>query len=77
MESLWKECRENKTKEARFVNQMYVMELLFQALQYWEKDKKFPVKAWWEWAFEFSDHALNLEFMDELKKHFVASSRYS
>lgn len=74
LRSLWKEFKENTTKEARFVNQMYVMELLLQALLYWKRDKKFPVKPWWEWAFEFSDHMLNLQFMDELKHRFVTSS---
>ncbi len=74
LRSLWKEFNENTTKEARFVNQMYVMELLLQALLYWKEDKKFPVKPWWEWAFEFSDHMLNLQFMDELKRRFITSS---
>ncbi|MBI2644395.1 MAG: HD domain-containing protein [Candidatus Wildermuthbacteria bacterium] len=71
----WSEYRDSQTSEARFANQVYVLELLTRALQYWTKDKDFPIKAWWEWAFERSDTQQNLQFMAALKKKFYVSSR--
>ena len=73
MTDLWEELKKNQTQEARFVNQAYVLELLLQALLYWSEDKKFPIKPWWEWAFEHSDSVLNLEFMEALKQKFLGS----
>ena len=66
--------KKNQTQEARFVNQVYVLELLLQALLYWSEDKKFPIKPWWEWAFEHSDSPLSIEFMDALEKKFLGST---
>lgn len=71
----WNELKSNQAPEARFVNQIYVLEVLLRALQYWAKDKKFAIEPWWEKAFEFSNSSINLEFMAELEKHFYSSSQ--
>lgn len=72
---LWEEFKSNQTPEARFVNQVYVAEVLLRALQYWAGDKKFAIEPWWEMAFEFSDSNINLEFMAALKKKFYKTSK--
>lgn len=66
----WQEFCENKTPEAHFVNQVYALELLLRALQYWEEDKKFPVESWWEWAFEFTDSDFLSAFVEDVKQRF-------
>lgn len=72
MMGLWEESKKNHTKEANFMKQVYVLETLFQALLYWSKDYKFPIEAWWEWAFERVDSDFSIAFMDELKRHFYS-----
>lgn len=67
---LWDEFKGNRTREARFLHQLYTMQTLLQALLYWRKDKKFPIESWWEWAYEIISQPLALEFLKELKKKF-------
>lgn len=66
----WEEFKQNRTAEARFVNQVYMLESLLRALQYWEQDKKFSIEPWWEWAFESSDNSLSQEFLELLEERF-------
>jgi putative hydrolases of HD superfamily len=72
---IWEEFKGNQTLEARFVNQIYVLEVLLRALQYWAEDKKFAIEPWWEMAFEFSDSGISLEFMAELERYFYTPSQ--
>ena len=67
---LWEEYKTSSSAEGRFLQQIDVLAVLLQACQYWQKDKKFPIEAFWEWAFESSDNPINFEFMEELKKKF-------
>lgn len=67
---LWLDYEEGLTKEGRLVRQVDRIEDLLQALEYWEKDKKFPIKGWWVWAKEFFDESLLLEFMKVLDEKF-------
>lgn len=66
----WREFWLKATKESRFLNQMYVLDALLQALQYWKADKKFSIKPWWEWADEHVDQDFSQEFLVELEKRF-------
>ncbi|MDP4009067.1 MAG: HD domain-containing protein [bacterium] len=68
-----KEYAENKTSEARFVNQVYVLEVLLRAFQYKEEDKSFNLKPWWEWASESIDNPVFAKFMDAMDKRFSVS----
>jgi putative hydrolase of HD superfamily len=68
--SLWNDFKKKLTFEARFLNQIYITETLLQALLYWRKNKKFPIFAWWEWAYENLDNEIHLELTEELKKEF-------
>ena len=70
---LWEEFKTKNSPEARFLNQIRILANLFQALQYWQKDKKFPIQPWWEWAFEVADNQMTFEFLDELKRKFRAN----
>lgn len=67
---LWEEFKLVSSPEGYFLSQIDVLATLFQALQYWQKDKHFPINAIWEWAFEASDTPMNFEFMEELKEKF-------
>jgi putative hydrolase of HD superfamily len=67
---LWNDFKKKLTFEARFLSQIYIVETLLQALLYWRENKKFPISAWWEWAYENLDNKIHLEFGEELKKEF-------
>ncbi|MBI2515005.1 HD domain-containing protein [Candidatus Wolfebacteria bacterium] len=68
--NLWLDYEEGLTKEGRFLHQADRSENLLQALEYWKKYKKPPVKPWWLWAKEFFSDPLLVEFMDLLDKKF-------
>lgn len=67
---LFDEYKTASTPEARFLNQLNVLAVLFQGLQYQKKDKSLSVDFLWEWAFEKCEDPTTLEFMEELKKKF-------
>ncbi|MBT9169596.1 MAG: 5'-deoxynucleotidase YfbR [Syntrophomonadaceae bacterium] len=67
---LWHEFKNLSSPEAHFLAQLHILANLFQALQYWRKDKRFPIGAFWEWAFEVADSQMSFEFIGELKKKF-------
>jgi len=67
---LFDEYKTVSTPEARFLNQLNVLVVLLQGLQYQKKDKNLPVGFLWEWAFEKCDNSICLAFMEELKKKF-------
>lgn len=73
--ALWEESKKTHTKEAHCMRQVYVLEVLFQALLYWRQNKEFPIEAWWEWAFEQVDSDFSITFMDELKSHFYSQKK--
>lgn len=68
--NLWLDYEEGLTKEGRFVRQVDKVENLLQALEYWEKDKKFPIKPWWIEIKETIDDPLLIEFIDALDRKF-------
>jgi len=68
--NLWIDFEEGLTKEGRFVKQLFKMVNLFQAIEYWKKDKKFPIVPWWIDAKEGVDDPDLLRFMDELDREY-------
>jgi len=72
---LWIDCEEGLTKEGRFVSQVNKMANLFQAIEYWKKDKKFPIMPWWILIKERVDDPLLLKFAEELDKEFAIAKR--
>jgi len=67
---LWDSYKTVTTPEARFLNQINVLAVLLQGLQYKEKDKSLPISFLWEWTFEKCESAIIFEFIEELKKKF-------
>ncbi|MEK7519190.1 MAG: HD domain-containing protein [Patescibacteria group bacterium] len=67
---LWEDYRAKKSPEARFLNQLNTLSILFQGLLYEKKYKHFSAKPLWEWAFEACDDPLLIRFMEEMKKKF-------
>ena len=64
------EYKNASSAEARFLNQLNVLAVLFQALLYQKKDKDLPVDFLWEWALERCDNKICLDFLEELKNKF-------
>jgi len=72
---LWIDCEEGLTKEGRFVSQVNKMTNLFQAIEYWKKDKKFPIVPWWILIKERIDDPLLLKFIAELDREFAIAKQ--
>jgi len=68
--NLWLDYEEGLTKEGRFLRQVDKVENLLQALEYWEKNKNFPIIPWWIEAREIFNDPLLLEFIESLDKKF-------
>lgn len=67
---LFDEYKMATTPEGRFVNQINVLAVLFQAIQYQKKYKNLPIDWMWEWTFEKCESPICFEFIEELKKKF-------
>lgn len=67
---LWNEYEKGLTAEGRFIQQIDMLENLLQALEYWKRDKKFPIKSWWHQMKELIYDPTLLEFLEELDKKF-------
>lgn len=72
---LWVDLEEGLTKEGRFVSQVDKLVNLFQAIEYWKKDKKFPIAPWWIGVKEQIDDPILLKFMTELDKEFAIAKQ--
>ncbi len=70
MIQLFDEYKTVSTAEARFLNQVNVLTVLFQGLEYQKKDKDLPIRFLWEWTFEKCDDQICFDFIEELKKRF-------
>jgi len=70
---LWLDYERGLTPEGRFFKQADRIENFLQALEYWKKYKKPPQRPWWEWAREFFDDPLLLEFIREMDEKFHKS----
>lgn len=68
--SLWLEYENGTTREGRFIRQVDRVENLLQALEYWRKDKSFPIEPWWIQLKELVDDPNLLSFIKTLDRHF-------
>lgn len=68
--NLWFNFDEGLTKEGRFVRQVDKIENLLQAIEYWTRDKKFPITPWWLEIEEMVDNPVLLEFLKIIDKKF-------
>lgn len=67
---LWNDYEKGLTREGRFFKQADRLENFLQSAEYWKKYKKPPQGPWWEWAKEFFDDPVLLEFVEEMSKKF-------
>jgi len=68
MSQLWLDYSQAKSKEARFVQQINVVENLLEAFEGWLANKKFPTMPWWEHVNEVVDDPILLDFIKEISK---------
>lgn len=68
--TLWLEYEKGTTREGQFVRQVDRIENLLQALEYWERDKKFPIEVWWIQLKELIDDPKLLKFVATLDEYF-------
>ncbi|HEY0089586.1 MAG TPA: HD domain-containing protein, partial [Candidatus Lokiarchaeia archaeon] len=66
----WDDFQKGLSKEGKFIRQVSRIENLLQALEYWEKNKNFPIEPWWEEAKQFISEPVLLEFIKTLEKKF-------
>lgn len=66
--NLWDDYQRGLTKEGRFVRQVGQIENLLQGLEYWKKDKSFPIKFLWRDVRLLVDQPTLLKFLEEIGK---------
>jgi putative hydrolase of HD superfamily len=69
--NLWDDYQRGLTKEGRFVYQTSRIENLLQALEYFKKDKNFPIESFWKEAEQFIDAPILVNFLKTLRKSFI------
>lgn len=69
MTSLWNEFKEGTSREGRFIQQLDMLENFFQAIEFWRKDKTFPIESWWQQMKELLNEPLLVHFLAEIDKH--------
>ncbi len=68
---LWDECKRQTTFEGTFVNQVYWLTTYLQALEYYKRDKKFPIFAWYEQMRQYIYDPALIEFLRLEEKRFL------
>lgn len=64
--AVWTDYQKMGSPEAKFVAQLDRIENLMEALECWEKDKKFPTLPWWEHAEQVVHDKEFLDLMEEI-----------
>lgn len=67
---LWAEFNEKKSREGDFVDQVNCLATFLQALQYWQEDKRFPIKVFGEQVAEFVPDSQLIKFLEAMKRKF-------
>lgn len=73
--NLWMDYENGSSKEGRFFKQTDRIESFLQSMEYWEKNKKLPQGSWWEWAREFFDDPVLLDFIEKMDKKFYKKNK--
>lgn len=68
--ALWLDYEKRLSPESRFLRQIDRAENLLQSLEYWEKNKNLPQKAWWMQANKLFDDKLVLELVENMDRQF-------
>jgi putative hydrolase of HD superfamily len=66
--NLWDDYQRGLTEEGRLTRQVDQIENLLQGLEYWGKDKSFPIKFLWRDVKLIIDQPTLLNFLDEIDK---------
>ena len=75
IKSLWAEYAQYLTREGRFVHQIHMLENHLQSLEYWKKDKSFPIESWWHEVKELISDPILVEFAQALDDTFHGYKR--
>jgi len=70
MLQLFDEYKKLSSVEARFLNQLNVLVVLLEGIQYQKENPQLSIDFLWEWTYEKCDNSLCLDFIEELKKKF-------
>lgn len=70
IKNLWAEYDQRLTREGRFVHQVHMLENHLQSLEYWQKDKSFPIESWWHEVKELISDPTLAELVQELDVKF-------
>lgn len=73
----WLDYEEKTDPESNFFSQVDRLESFLQAHEYKEEDPDFPLEGWWEWAREFFDDSLSINFMEVLEVKFYEKEKNS
>jgi putative hydrolase of HD superfamily len=65
---LWEQYYCGLSEEGRFVQQVDILDNLFQASKYYTEDKNFPIESWWQEIGEKIEEPLLIEFIRSLYK---------
>jgi putative hydrolase of HD superfamily len=71
----WNDYQRGLSKEGKFIRQVSRIENLLQALEYWKKNKNFPIEPWWEEARQLIKEPVLAEFMKTLEEKFVGDKK--
>lgn len=67
---LWDDFKRQKSREGKFVNQVYWLQTYFQTLQYLKENRQFPIRPWREQMIHFIDDSSLLELFKEMEEKF-------
>jgi len=71
---LWREFNEKESAEGNFVDQVNCLATFLQACQYWQEDKRFPIRVFAEQVAEFISDPELIEFLEALQRKFKLKS---
>jgi 5'-deoxynucleotidase YfbR-like HD superfamily hydrolase len=69
MSALWNESKEGTSREGRFVQQLDMLENFFQAIEYWQEDKSFPIESWWQQMKELLNEPLLIQLLEQIDEY--------
>ena len=75
MIELFDDYKTLKSAEARFLNQLNVLAVLLQGLQYHQADPSVSIDFLWEWAFEKCDDNICLYLTEEFEDRFYPKKK--
>ncbi len=75
MIELFDDYKTLKSNEARFLNQLNVLAVLLQGLQYHQADSSVSIDFLWEWAFEKCDDSVCFYLSEEFEDRFYPKKK--